>query len=174
MFNKIAVATDGSPAAMRAVQAAADLATRYDSEVTILHVLLHGEPPESLKRLAKIEHIVDDDTKAQIAFGDVPWQTMTAAVEAHEDSLNEQVIVSMGDRLVEQAKQKCRERGVDKIGSEVLSGAYAEQIVAGAKRNGADLIVLGARGLGPVESLIMGSVSQKVTRVANETCMIVK
>ena len=57
---------------------------------------------------------------------------------------------------------------------EILEGDYADQIVATVKRTGADLIVLGARGLGQLEGLLQGSVSQAVARDVDTTYLIVK
>ena len=174
MFAKIAVATDGSMTAMRAVQAAADLAAKYGSEVIILHVLMWDEPVKILKRMAIVEHILDGESGPQIASDDVPVQTIISELESRHIETNEKLITILGNKLIEQAKQTCREYGVDSVKGEILEGDYADQIVAAAKRTGADLIVLGVRGLGQLEGLLKGSVSQVVARDVDATCLLVR
>ena len=53
-------------------------------------------------------------------------------------------------------------------------GSPGPAILSVAKKNNADLIVMGSRGLGPIKGLFMGSVSSYV--VTHSTCpvMIVK
>ncbi len=42
MYARIAVATDGSVHGNRAIDTAADLAVKYDDELTVVHVLMQG------------------------------------------------------------------------------------------------------------------------------------
>ena len=54
------------------------------------------------------------------------------------------------------------------------SGDAASAILAAAEEEGADLIVMGSRGLGAFRSLLVGSVSQKVSHLADCSCITVK
>lgn len=56
----------------------------------------------------------------------------------------------------------------------VSIGAPADEIVALARREGANLIVMGSRGLSPVRELLLGSVSEKVLRHAHCAVTIVR
>ncbi len=58
--------------------------------------------------------------------------------------------------------------------TEVKVGNPARTIVAFAARSGADLIVMGGRGHGDIEGFLLGSVSHKVSNLAECTCMTVK
>ncbi len=69
------------------------------------------------------------------------------------------------DPIVEQLKQE----GIEAI-PEVLEGPPADAILRVADAREVDLIVMGARGLGSVASLLLGSVSQKV--LAHATCPV--
>ncbi len=56
----------------------------------------------------------------------------------------------------------------------VTVGAPSEEIVRAANREGNDLVVVGARGLGLMKRLVLGSVSEKVLRYARCPVLIVK
>jgi nucleotide-binding universal stress UspA family protein len=56
----------------------------------------------------------------------------------------------------------------------VEKGHIAEAIISKAKEGKADLIILGSRGLSKVQSLLLGSVSQKVTTYAPCSVLVVK
>jgi len=173
MFTRIAVATDGSSTALRAVQAAADLAAKYEAEVIILHVLLWEDPKDILKRLSFVQHVIDGEPESSAASDDVPVQTIIEELESRQMKIDEKLITILGNKVVEQARLKCREFGVNSVKEEIMEGDYADQIIAAVKRRQADLIVVGARGLGQLEGLLQGSVSQAVSRNAGATCMIV-
>lgn len=70
-----------------------------------------------------------------------------------------------GRRAIDQAGARLREAGVD-FESELLTGDPAAALVDAAKRQACDLVVLGARGLGPVRGVLLGSVSQAVLQTA--------
>lgn len=57
---------------------------------------------------------------------------------------------------------------------EVGMGDPASEILATAEKVGADLIVIGSRGLGALKGVVLGSVSQKVAQLAACPVMIVK
>lgn len=174
MFSKIAVATDGSQLAENAVDAAIDLAGKYGSELAILHVLMHGEPSESLKRMAEVEHLVANKKANRTTPGDVPSPVMMVQAAADQERLGHDVIAALGDKIVDRAQTKAREAGVASVTAEVLDGDASHQIAAAAKRCGADLIVLGSRGLGPLKRVLVGSVSRNVTQEAGCACLIIK
>ena len=53
-------------------------------------------------------------------------------------------------------------------------GAIAPTIARYAKDHGIDLIVMGTRGLGPIKSLVLGSVAYKVVHLADVPVTLVK
>ncbi|MSO73627.1 MAG: universal stress protein [Alphaproteobacteria bacterium] len=57
---------------------------------------------------------------------------------------------------------EARTKGVRAIDTTVLRGDAAAELLNYAKSSGADLIVLGRRGLGGVASVVLGSVSAKI------------
>jgi nucleotide-binding universal stress UspA family protein len=88
------------------------------------------------------------------------------------------------ERLVSKRKQvgqtyldEARERlGIMacEIDDELLEGPEAEAILTLARSREADLIVMGSRGLGTLEGLLLGSVSRKVMHYATCPVMIVR
>lgn len=174
MFRKISVATDGSPLASRAVETAADLAAKCGSELTVLHVLLHGEPAESLRQMARIEHLIEDKPRVQVAIDNIPSQMMVARADMEQHERDHQIVMAIGDKIVSQAEDKARRAGTAAVKGMVLEGDYADAIISEVKRDGADLVVIGTRGHGAVEGLLMGSVSQKVSQEAGCACLVVR
>ncbi|MDN7024391.1 universal stress protein [Methanoculleus sp. FWC-SCC1] len=56
----------------------------------------------------------------------------------------------------------------------VALGEPVAEILAAAKKENADLIVIGSRGLGAIRGAVMGSVSQKIAQTADCPVMIVR
>ena len=72
-----------------------------------------------------------------------------------------------------EAKALLAERGIE-ARSTAPVGDAAEEIVRVAGESGADLVVLGARGLNPLERLVLGSVSTKVLHQAPCDVLVVR
>jgi nucleotide-binding universal stress UspA family protein len=66
---------------------------------------------------------------------------------------------------LDEALELAEERGIPAL-TRLLVGVAARQIVAYANEIGADLIVVGSRGLGRVSGVLLGSVSRGVLRDA--------
>jgi len=75
---------------------------------------------------------------------------------------------------VEQAKKKAQEAGVKDVTSQVLEGDPATSLIEYASKNGADLIVMGSRGLSTFKRLVLGSVSSKVVQESRVPVLVVK
>ena len=79
---------------------------------------------------------------------------------------------------IEQAAQECAQRtfnqvrlGLDaemsqRVGEEIAIGAPAEEIIARTDADPASMVVMGRRGLSPMKTLVLGSISDKVLRHA--------
>ncbi len=74
-----------------------------------------------------------------------------------------------GQLVIDDALEKLGEPSLD-IRQELVEGPEAESILKVAQNNGADLIVMGTRGLGAVKGLFLGSVSREVIR--HSTCPV--
>lgn len=83
-------------------------------------------------------------------------------------------IYSKAQNDVEQAKKKAQDAGVKDVTSQVLEGDPATSIIEYASKNGADLIVIGSRGLSTFKRLVLGSVSSKVVQESRIPVLVVK
>ena len=63
---------------------------------------------------------------------------------------------------------------VDSGDTAVRVGAPVEHIVAAADDPGIDLVIVGARGFGPIKRLLLGSVSERVLHHAPCAVLVVK
>lgn len=69
---------------------------------------------------------------------------------------------------------KARSHGVKDVSGDVLYGEPAHEIARYAKDNDVDLVVMGRRGRGRIDGLVLGSVSSHLTSHANCAVLTVK
>jgi nucleotide-binding universal stress UspA family protein len=136
-MKRIVVAVDGSTPSLKAVDLAADLASKYDAELALFAVVQEYAPVISadLTAYARAENIKTPFVDAGLA------RAQTALADA---------------RLAAQGK------GATRVSTKSDCGDPAAQIVAFADDQHADLIVMGSRGHGRLAGLLLGSVAQKV------------
>ena len=147
MYKNILVAIDGSESSANALEAAAKLSAKFGAELHILHVVRDMQVPLNPGLMETYEKLQR---------------------QRHD------VLRSAGEQLINQAKRSVESKGIDAVETDVGAGDPASAIVAYATKNKSDLIVIGNRGLGRVESALMGSVSRKVSNLAKTNCLIVK
>lgn len=147
MFGTIVCAVDGSEHSLRAARAAAELAARFAAKLIFLTVTKEIKATNPVREYMRLEQITGE-----------PQYVLDAAVE----------------RITERATDEAKAQGVANVRTEVRVGQPARTIVKVAKELDADALVLGSRGLGDLEGLLLGSVSHKVTTLAHCTCIVVK
>jgi nucleotide-binding universal stress UspA family protein len=137
MFERMMVAVDGSPKSDKTIRVAIDLARRYHSEVTVVHV----------REYERYEG-TDVDLGPPIP----------------------------AEQLVETVLASFRDSGVEARGTirRVDPGHTADQIVEVAAESGADLIVMGSRGMSEWQSLLLGGVANKVVHQAACPILLVR
>lgn len=140
----IVVGVDGSKNSQKAVDAAALMALGSGAVVHFLYV-------------AVFDNKTDDDST-----GRVSWLPTSVAGSASEES--KAVLQSAKARIPETVDVKMNK----------VTGKPAEEIVKFANACNAEYIVLGGRGLGLVERLLIGSVSQEVMASAKCDVVIVR
>lgn len=175
MIKKMVVPTDGSEHANKAVDLAADIAATYDAEIVVLHVLLRYQSVFDLLGLAK-------SLKADKAIIDkleeLSDASVQAAASAYEGIVSipapDDITEAIGKLICDNAKMRVEAKGCKKVEAYVVDGSPAERILMAEDHEGADMIVMGSRGLGRVADIFLGSVSQKVSHLSKCTCVTVK
>lgn len=160
MINTILVPVDGSTHADKAVAFAADLASKYDAKLHLLHVLLSGHVPESIRALSDLP----GREEPHIAVGG-------GYVEA---ALPREILEDIAVKLLDRAKEIAGKHGATRVESSWRGGSATEGILAQAREVGADTIVMGSRGLSELRGLLVGSVSHKVQHLYDGNVITVK
>ena len=147
MFTHILIASDGSEHAMRAAKYAAELSKKFDAKLTLITVL---DPPAVLpSNVMEMWAAVDITPMMEQA------EKMQDAIEKHtQEVLTQEGITDL----------KC----IREVGHPV------DMIINVAGRESVDLIVMGSRGLGGLQSFLLGSVSERVLRHAHCPVLIVR
>jgi nucleotide-binding universal stress UspA family protein len=141
---RILLATDGSEQAELAALMAVDLADAAHSELHVVHV---GVAPSFLQSYP--------------------------GTLGYEPRLYEQ-IEEESRELLRKLSWRVKAAGGPVAGTHLRMGQVALEIVALAEELGADLIVMGCRGLGGVRRALMGSVSDSVVRHAHCPVLVVR
>ncbi len=149
MFKNIIVALDGSTHAKRAAVIATDLAHRYASRLRFITVT--KPPPKRIS--AELKHYIEIE---------------------HLSGKPEELVSDAVQKMLADAERHARRKGVKDVRAIAQSGPVARTIIGYAKRQKADLIVMGSRGLGDIEGLLLGSVSHKVVSLADCPVMTVR
>jgi nucleotide-binding universal stress UspA family protein len=115
---------------------------------------------------------------AKLEGGTLTIASVFPTVPAYLGSPNYDQAVARARAEAEQAAgmaaEQARAIGVPQVNTEVLEGEPAERLVAVADTAGCDLIVVGARGLGQMAGLLLGSVSDRLAHHAKIPVLIVK
>lgn len=147
-LERALVATDGSEGANEAIRFFLSLPLARTTRVRLLSVAEGVRYPGSAPRMIR--------------------GRLTAMLDRLERERRD-----AAEKLLESIAQQLSGR-VSRVTRATPTGAPAEEIVAAAASVDADLIVLGARGLGTMGRLLLGSVSEKVLRDARCPVLIVK
>lgn len=81
--------------------------------------------------------------------------------------------IEAAKRELEKMAKELSEIHEIKVEYQVLQGDPAEELTRYAEEKGCDLIIVGRRGAGKLERLLLGSVSEKVVRLAKKADVLV-
>lgn len=177
MFKTIVVGTDGSGHADKAVSVGGDLAAKYDAELTLLHVRLRRNAEAAdLRRLVDVQSFPNDVREEFERFEGMQRkkEVSTGGVVSASIPFPDEVLAAVGNIIIDKAAGIAQEHGATKIDCVISEGDPADVILDYAREQNADLIVLGTRGLSDVKGLFVGSVSHKVSHLADATCITVR
>ena len=174
MYKQILVATDGSEHGYRAVDAACGLAKACGAVVSTLHVRGEGEVPDALKHLVEIEHLVEPEQFRSTNVADVGSGLAMAQSTGESAAHRYRIWSAIGDRVVKDAADEARRLGIEVGFARMVDGDPVEQIMLAAKESGAELVVLGRRGVSDLKGLLLGSVSHKICQLADSAVLTVR
>ena len=144
MIKHILVAIDGSDNAKRAAHAAADLAKQLGAKLTMLVAV---RPPSS--------YLIPPFDAFSITPSDPDPSHLAAAQQ-----LIDELIAQLGHGVA--------------VPQTTVGTDAAEVITSEAARLHADLVVVGARGLGTMDRILLGSVSDRVVRESASSVLVVR
>ena len=151
MSRKILVAVDGSDHGWMALDLATDIAKASNAEMIVLHVVPYEPLPKGFTKYAKVEGVAVEELGARYRDARI-----------------------IGDEIKREAEARVRKNGLARVAAHAVEGNPAQEIVALAKAEGADMVFLGSRGLSDFQGLLIGSVSHKVMHLAPCTCVAVR
>jgi nucleotide-binding universal stress UspA family protein len=146
VFATIVVGTDGSATARQAVREATALAAALGSRVELVSAY------EPIAQLRPRE-------ERQAAPVDVQWQ-----ISQREDV----------DATLAEAAELVRSGGVTQVATYARQGDPADAILDVAEERGADLIVIGNKGMTGAKRFLLGSVPNKVSHHAPCSVLIIR
>ena len=144
--NKVLLATDGSPESGHAARVATELSSKLGSEMHLVYV----EPMPGVYGIPE-RAVYAPDTQHHLE-----------AVEHYAQ-----------ERLGEEAA-KIREYGGEVAAVHPKVGRPDAEIVGLAEELDAGLVVVGSHGVGPLNRVLLGSVSDSVVRHANTSVLVVR
>ena len=144
MFSVIVVGTDGSETAAKAVEVAADMAAVHGSR---LHIVTAYQAV-----LPALSH------EEKEALGELAWMASPG---------------ERAERLVNEAAEHAAAAGVD-VETHVDVGDPAHALIEVAEAEGADLIVVGNKGLHSPARFLLGSVPSKIVHHAPCHVLVVR
>jgi len=144
-YKRILVAVDGSKAAAKGLREALRLAKREGARLFMLNVV-----------------------------NDYPALAVTAEAPAMIDLLP--LLREGGKRILARAQATARKAGVKPVVlmREIIGGPAADAIVREARKQRADLIVLGTHGRRGVRRLVLGSDAEQVVRTSPVPVLLVR
>lgn len=148
MFKKILVGVDGSESALQAVGVAASLAVAFDGQLVLMHV---------------------------VQVSAIAEQALKMSAKAHLAENPKNIMERLSQKVLDGARDRAHKAGMtdQQISTVTADGDQARELIKTAKRRKVDLVVVGSRGRGRLEGLLLGSVSQKVAALSPCPCMIV-
>lgn len=148
MYKRIMVAIDSSPTANKALKEAVQLAKSVGAELCIVH--------------AEDESLLEQHGMGIGSYIDV--------------AKAETAIRAAGNRLLDDAAALAAAEGVKAERQLFESGKkrVPDLIAEGAREWQADLIIVGTHGRRGFERMIVGSVAEKLVRVANTSLLLVR
>lgn len=154
LFTHLLVPTDFSDPARHALQYALKEATLHQARVTLLHVL----PPRTTTEVYYLSHAPEPPPLGSLdAVGGLETQVPPDPAAVLRD-FNEETLARLRELIPDSFHGT--------VEAEIATGHAADTIVRVAQERNADLIVMGTRGRTGLQHVVLGSVAERVVRLA--------
>ncbi|MEM3536237.1 MAG: universal stress protein [Candidatus Bathyarchaeia archaeon] len=154
MFEKILVPLDGSEHSLKALNLAVQIAKNFNSKITLINVFSVSAPV-----------VMPEPTTLT-----PPTVPIMAAAELSKLAENARKTAS---NILAEGEKRAEAEGV-KVETLIREGHTVQEIVKAAREGEFNLIVMGARGIGKIKGILLGSVSDGVVKNAPCPVLIVK
>ena len=141
-MRKILVPVDGSAASQKAAVKALDIARKFNSEITLIHVMYEPD----VNRYNKFGVLIDPELKK-----------LKEKLKETEKKMMDSLISSLNIENV-------------KVYTKIIPGIAYEEILKEAEKGKYDLIVMGQLGYSKVKRFFVGSVTYRV--ISDSTCPV--
>ncbi len=145
MFKKILVPVDGSDFATNAAKKALSIAQKHDSKITLLHVVNHSQ---------------------LLTMG--PPQSLPVITDVMIEGVRKGA-----EKILEDTRQAMGPTDIE-IENKIEWGNPAQVIINLSRNQAYELIVMGSRGLSTISGLFLGSVGDRVSKLAPCPVMLIK
>lgn len=173
MIKNILCALDGSSHADKALDMAIQLALKFDARLVLFHVLLRNLDSDEIRRFSEIEGLTPESV-AEVKR----LQNVDSRIEVGHPydakGIPSSTLIEVGHQILNAARADAEEKGVKNIATIMGDGDPAARVLACAKQEDVDCIIMGSRGLTDVQALLQGSVSRKVSNRAECTTIAVR
>jgi len=124
----------------------------------------------AVRRAAEIAKGIGSRLHLVTAYPDVPTYRETIRSSAKAESID---LREVAESVLARESRVLEDEGID-VTTHAREGDPAEVIIDVAQEEGADLIVVGARGLSSLQRFLLGSVSSKLSHHAPTSVMVVR
>ena len=159
MSKMILLPIDGSEPSLRAVSFAAELAVALQASILLLHVL---DRLPARRQLKDYLTVLEEDPA-----------TNEAEIESVRNALSKSG-EDQGKKILADAEQLLRKMGVKDVSTVIHDGEATTVLLHLAETGEYDMIIMGRRGLGHLKGLFMGSLSHKISNLADCPVITVK
>ncbi|MCT2534693.1 universal stress protein [Aquibacillus koreensis] len=161
-FSKILIAFDGTEGSVKALKTAEKMAKLHDASLTVTYVY-NGTAASR-----------DTDTFESV-ITPIIYNSANATASDDRNVYHQQsnVTENVSETILSDAKNRLTD-AITEVNYHILEGDQAKEICTFANDEEFDLIVIGNRGHTGVKKIVLGSVSNTVTNLANCPVLVVK
>jgi len=174
VIKNILCALDGSSHADKGLELAIDMAQKFDARLVLFHVLMRNLDVDEIRRFSEIEGLTEESVADVKRLQMVVDSRIDVGQPYDAKSIPSSTLVELGQHILRSARAKADENGASNIATIMGDGDPAARILACAKQENIDCIVMGSRGLSDIQALLEGSVSRKVSNRAECTTIAVR